>query len=100
MAEGGNIKRALSYDESAVAPSFRRGMFLGGSTPARGVSTVSHPALSSTHMQHDILTPRQPMPNPSISSSGVGRGASAVRPSTLAPAHTHTDAFFPHATQT
>lgn len=80
MADGEDIKRPHRYDEGAVAVGLGRGRFLGDSTAVKGVSTVGHPVLSSPHMHYDIIIPGQYVPNPATSSSGIGRGASAVHP--------------------
>lgn len=92
MADSGNIRKVLSFDEGAVAMSFGRGMFLGDSTPAKG--TVGHPALSSTRVYHDTITPKHVV-NPATPSLGIGRGASAVCPRTSFSTDMHTSTFSP-----
>lgn len=91
MTEGEDIKRPHRYDEGAVAVGLGRGRFLGDSTAVKGVSTVGHPVLSSPHMHYGII-PGPYVPNPATSSSGIGRGASAVHPHTPSSTHLHTDA--------
>lgn len=81
MADGEDIKRPLGLaNEGAAAVGLGRGRFLGDSTTVKGVSTVGHPVLSSTRMHHDIITPGQHVPNPTTTSLGIGRGATAVSP--------------------